>query len=187
MPPNRYRGMPMTLGNMRENGVRSLAVRGALRLNSMPIRHFFFMAVGVLALATFARHLLIMALGVLALAAVVAHLLDIVSCAFSLPLPKWVNGGSRDEYLKCTRFWWTKKVVLVTWATASQYAVRRCLDFYTNNRAVVGRVVVTPLLPLSDFSPAYTPNGTTDRKVGMTHVRGKSTFFRLLPAAPKFS
>jgi hypothetical protein len=26
MPPNRYRGPPMTLGNMRENGVRSLAV-----------------------------------------------------------------------------------------------------------------------------------------------------------------
>jgi hypothetical protein len=26
MPPNRYRGPPMTLGNMRHNGVRSLAV-----------------------------------------------------------------------------------------------------------------------------------------------------------------
>jgi hypothetical protein len=26
MPPNRYRGPPMTLGNMRTNGVRSLAV-----------------------------------------------------------------------------------------------------------------------------------------------------------------
>jgi hypothetical protein len=26
MPPNRYRDPPMTLGNMRENGVRSLAV-----------------------------------------------------------------------------------------------------------------------------------------------------------------
>jgi hypothetical protein len=26
MPPNRYRGPPMTLGNMRANGVRSLAV-----------------------------------------------------------------------------------------------------------------------------------------------------------------
>jgi hypothetical protein len=26
MPPNRYRGPPMTLGNMRENGMRSLAV-----------------------------------------------------------------------------------------------------------------------------------------------------------------
>jgi hypothetical protein len=27
MPPNRYRGPPMTLGNMRVNGVRSLSVR----------------------------------------------------------------------------------------------------------------------------------------------------------------
>jgi hypothetical protein len=26
MPPNRYRGPPMTLANMRENGVRSLSV-----------------------------------------------------------------------------------------------------------------------------------------------------------------
>jgi hypothetical protein len=26
MPSNRYRGPPMTLGNMRENGVRSLTV-----------------------------------------------------------------------------------------------------------------------------------------------------------------
>src|SRR5215469_1138435 len=31
------------------------------------------------------------------------------------------------------------------------------------------------------------PSDTTERKVGMIYVRGTSTFFRLLPAAPKFS
>jgi hypothetical protein len=64
-----------------------------------------------------ARYFVFVAVGVLGLAGLAVMLLDVLSCAFSLPLPKWVNGGSRDEYLNRPLWWWVERVVFVTIAT----------------------------------------------------------------------